>query len=139
MLEIKIITKLKARGAEPCPSLGNHRYKGLLPHKNTSHDRIKRPKGRNRRQTASSYCWGDRHEEHGITSSIADCGDQPSVFASPLKAEDFINVLTGGTPGFITLSSRPSNIYGKLYRGQNLRSQTTKASVENLNLPSRPG
>jgi len=58
-----------------------------------------------------------------------------SVFASPLKAEDFINVLTGGTSGvYYPLGVALSNIYGKAVPGSKPSVQATKASVENLNL-----
>ena len=56
------------------------------------------------------------------------------AFALPARAEQFVNVLTGGTSGvYYPLGVALSNIYGKL-PGVKASVQSTKASVENLNL-----
>ncbi|WP_367718713.1 TAXI family TRAP transporter solute-binding subunit [Nitratireductor sp. GISD-1A_MAKvit] len=50
-------------------------------------------------------------------------------------AQDFINVLTGGTSGvYYPLGSQLSKIYGENIDGVRTQVQSTKASVENLNL-----
>jgi TRAP transporter TAXI family solute receptor len=50
-------------------------------------------------------------------------------------ADEFINVLTGGTSGvYYPLGVALSNIYGKGIQGSHSQVQATKASVENLNL-----
>lgn len=59
------------------------------------------------------------------------------VALSPLTAtaQDFINVLTGGTSGvYYPLGVGLSNIYGENIEGVRTQVQSTKASVENLNL-----
>ena len=51
------------------------------------------------------------------------------------KAQEFINVLTGGTSGvYYPLGVALSDIYGKGIEGSRTQVQATKASVENLNL-----
>lgn len=51
------------------------------------------------------------------------------------KADEFINVLTGGTSGvYYPLGVALSEIYGKGIEGSHTQVQATKASVENLNL-----
>ena len=51
------------------------------------------------------------------------------------KAEEFINVLTGGTSGvYYPLGVALSKIYGDNIAGARTQVQATKASVENLNL-----
>ncbi|MGH6761817.1 MAG: TAXI family TRAP transporter solute-binding subunit [Phyllobacterium sp.] len=51
------------------------------------------------------------------------------------KAQEFINVLTGGTSGvYYPLGVALSDIYGKGIDGSRTQVQATKASVENLNL-----
>jgi TRAP transporter TAXI family solute receptor len=51
------------------------------------------------------------------------------------KAQEFINVLTGGTSGvYYPLGVALSEIYGKGIEGARTQVQATKASVENLNL-----
>jgi uncharacterized protein len=51
------------------------------------------------------------------------------------KAQEFINVLTGGTSGvYYPLGVALSEIYGKGISGVRTQVQATKASVENLNL-----
>jgi TRAP transporter TAXI family solute receptor len=53
----------------------------------------------------------------------------------PAKAQEFINVLTGGTSGvYYPLGVALSDIYGKDIEGARAQVQATKASVENLNL-----
>lgn len=53
----------------------------------------------------------------------------------PAKAQEFINVLTGGTSGvYYPLGVALSEIYGKAIEGSRTQVQATKASVENLNL-----
>jgi TRAP transporter TAXI family solute receptor len=55
--------------------------------------------------------------------------------ALPAGAQDFINVLTGGTSGvYYPLGVALSEIYGKGIEGSRTQVQATKASVENLNL-----
>lgn len=55
--------------------------------------------------------------------------------AAPAKAETFINILTGGTSGvYYPLGVALSKIYGEKIEGARTQVQSTKASVENLNL-----
>lgn len=55
--------------------------------------------------------------------------------AAPLHAQQFINVLTGGTSGvYYPLGVALSEIYGSGIEGARAQVQSTKASVENLNL-----
>ena len=55
--------------------------------------------------------------------------------AIPAKAQEFINVLTGGTSGvYYPLGVALSEIYGAGIEGSRTQVQATKASVENLNL-----
>lgn len=57
------------------------------------------------------------------------------LFAPAARAEDFINVLTGGTGGvYYPLGVALSKIYGEKIPGTRPSVQATKASVENLNL-----
>lgn len=60
-----------------------------------------------------------------------------AVFLVPLaaKADDFVNILTGGTGGvYYPLGVALSKIYGEKIPGARPSVQSTKASVENLNL-----
>ena len=58
-----------------------------------------------------------------------------SSFGAGAKAQEFVNVLTGGTSGvYYPLGVALSNIYGKALPGAKISVQATKASVENLNL-----
>ncbi|MBP1849048.1 TRAP transporter TAXI family solute receptor [Rhizobium halophytocola] len=60
-----------------------------------------------------------------------------SVSLAPMaaKADEFINVLTGGTSGvYYPLGAALSKIYGEKIEGVRTQVQSTKASVENLNL-----
>ena len=55
--------------------------------------------------------------------------------AVPAKAQEFINVLSGGTSGvYYPLGVALSEIYGQAIEGSRTQVQATKASVENLNL-----
>lgn len=55
--------------------------------------------------------------------------------AGAAKAQEFINVLTGGTSGvYYPLGVALSEIYGQGIEGARTQVQATKASVENLNL-----
>jgi len=55
--------------------------------------------------------------------------------AGEAKAQEFINVLTGGTSGvYYPLGVALSEIYGQGIEGARTQVQATKASVENLNL-----
>ncbi|MBX3455365.1 TAXI family TRAP transporter solute-binding subunit [Ferrovibrio sp.] len=58
------------------------------------------------------------------------------VLAGPqAKAQDFVNILTGGTSGaYYPIGVALSNAIGKGMPGAKLQVQPTKASVENLNL-----
>src|SRR5687767_595239 len=52
-----------------------------------------------------------------------------------VQAQEFINVLTGGTSGvYYPLGVALAEIYGKAIPGARTQVQATKASVENLNL-----
>lgn len=54
---------------------------------------------------------------------------------APAKADTFINILTGGTSGvYYPLGVALSKIYGEKIAGARTQVQSTKASVENLNL-----
>ena len=58
-----------------------------------------------------------------------------SFNAAPAGAQEFINVLTGGTSGvYYPLGVALSEIYGETIEGARTQVQATKASVENLNL-----
>lgn len=55
--------------------------------------------------------------------------------AAPAAADQFINILTGGTSGiYYPIGVGLSNIYGKAIPNTKISVQATKASVENLNL-----
>jgi uncharacterized protein len=57
------------------------------------------------------------------------------MFAAPAGAQQFINVLTGGTSGvYYPLGVALSEIYAQGIEGARTQVQATKASVENLNL-----
>lgn len=58
-----------------------------------------------------------------------------ALSAASAKADEFINVLTGGTSGvYYPLGVALSKIYGDKIEGARTQVQATKASVENLNL-----
>ncbi len=57
------------------------------------------------------------------------------AIATPALAQQFINILTGGTSGiYYPIGVALSNVYGKVLPGAKISVQATKASVENLNL-----
>lgn len=57
------------------------------------------------------------------------------ALAPAAKADEFINILTGGTSGvYYPLGVALSKIYGEKIPGARTQVQSTKASVENLNL-----
>ena len=54
---------------------------------------------------------------------------------APAKASEFVNILTGGTSGvYYPLGVGLSKIYAEKIDGVRTQVQSTKASVENLNL-----
>ena len=56
-----------------------------------------------------------------------------SLGSAPAVAQEFINVLTGGTSGvYYPLGVALSEIYGDVIEGSRTQVQSTKASVENL-------
>jgi hypothetical protein len=58
-----------------------------------------------------------------------------TLAATAVRAQEFINVLTGGTSGvYYPLGVALSEIYAKGIEGSRTQVQATKASVENLNL-----
>ena len=58
-----------------------------------------------------------------------------ALSAMPARAQDFINVLTGGTSGvYYPMGVALSKLYGDKIPGSRPSVQATKASVENLNL-----
>lgn len=58
-----------------------------------------------------------------------------ALSSPPAQSEEFINVLTGGTSGvYYPLGVALSKIYGDKIPGARTQVQSTKASVENLNL-----
>jgi len=60
------------------------------------------------------------------------------TFAAPASAEQFINVLTGGTSGvYYPLGAAIAKIYSDNIPGVKTQVQSTKASVENINLIAR--
>jgi uncharacterized protein len=69
------------------------------------------------------------------TRMLAAAGLALGLAAVPAKAQEFINVLTGGTSGvYYPLGVALGDIYGKGIEGARTQVQATKASVENLNL-----
>ncbi|MCZ4254232.1 TAXI family TRAP transporter solute-binding subunit [Sulfitobacter sp. PR48] len=70
-------------------------------------------------------------------SALRGCALATSLAAAPfaVQAQEFINVLTGGTSGvYYPLGAGLANIYGEKIDGVRTQVQSTKASVENLNL-----
>ena len=70
-------------------------------------------------------------------SFVAAAAVAVSLGASSIsaKSQEFINVLTGGTSGvYYPLGVALADIYGKTIDGVQTQVQSTKASVENLNL-----
>jgi TRAP transporter TAXI family solute receptor len=70
-----------------------------------------------------------------LSTRILAAGAVALALAAPAKAQEFINVLTGGTSGvYYPLGVALADIYGKGIEGSRTQVQATKASVENLNL-----
>ncbi|UOA28923.1 TAXI family TRAP transporter solute-binding subunit [Pseudosulfitobacter sp. DSM 107133] len=72
-----------------------------------------------------------------LKSALRGCVLVSTLAAAPFaaQAQDFINVLTGGTSGvYYPLGASLANIYGEKIDGVRTQVQSTKASVENLNL-----
>ncbi|WP_138935711.1 TAXI family TRAP transporter solute-binding subunit [Roseovarius arcticus] len=70
-----------------------------------------------------------------ITSAVGGAILAAVALGAPAKADEFINVLTGGTSGvYYPLGAGLANIYGEKIEGARTQVQSTKASVENLNL-----
>ena len=72
-----------------------------------------------------------------LKSAMRGCVIAGLAAAAPMaaSAQEFINVLTGGTSGvYYPLGVGLSNIYGNNIEGVRTQVQSTKASVENLNL-----
>ncbi len=72
-----------------------------------------------------------------LKSALRGCALASTLAAAPfaVQAQDFINVLTGGTSGvYYPLGAGLANIYGENIDGVRTQVQSTKASVENLNL-----
>ena len=69
-------------------------------------------------------------------SALAAVAATSLVFAqTSAKADEFINILTGGTSGvYYPLGVALSKIYGEKIEGARTQVQSTKASVESLNL-----
>jgi TRAP transporter TAXI family solute receptor len=69
------------------------------------------------------------------TRMLAAAAFALGLAAVPAKAQQFINVLTGGTSGvYYPLGVALADIYGKGIEGARTQVQATKASFENLNL-----
>ncbi|HEV7416783.1 MAG TPA: TAXI family TRAP transporter solute-binding subunit [Tianweitania sediminis] len=74
---------------------------------------------------------------HKLKAGLASIAMAVSLSAAPVtaQAQEFINVLTGGTSGvYYPLGVAMSEIYGRTIEGARTQVQATKASVENLNL-----
>jgi uncharacterized protein len=70
------------------------------------------------------------YKRHLIAAALA-----ATVCAAPAQADEFINILTGGTAGvYYPLGVALSKIYADKIPGSRPSVQSTKASVENLNL-----
>src|SRR5690606_24777269 len=72
-----------------------------------------------------------------FTSVIRAAAMTATLAAAPLaaNAQEFVNVLTGGTSGvYYPLGVGLANLYGENIDGVRTQVQSTKASVENLNL-----
>jgi TRAP transporter TAXI family solute receptor len=70
-----------------------------------------------------------------ILSKILIAAAVALALATPATAQQFINILTGGTSGiYYPIGVGLSNIYGKVVPEAKISVQATKASVENLNL-----
>ena len=74
---------------------------------------------------------------HYLGTALRGCVMAGAAAIAPVAApaQDFINVLTGGTSGvYYPLGVGLSNLYGENIDGVRTQVQSTKASVENLNL-----
>lgn len=72
-----------------------------------------------------------------LVTALRGCAVASALVATPFaaSAQDFINVLAGGTSGvYYPLGAGLANIYGEKIEGARTQVQSTKASVENLNL-----
>ncbi|MAN99718.1 TAXI family TRAP transporter solute-binding subunit [uncultured Roseovarius sp.] len=72
-----------------------------------------------------------------LKSALRGCLVASALATVPftVQADEFINVLTGGTSGvYYPLGAGLANIYGEKISGARTSVQSTKASVENLNL-----
>lgn len=70
-----------------------------------------------------------------ILSKILIAAAAALAITTPAAAQQFINILTGGTSGiYYPIGVGLSNIYGKVLPEAKISVQATKASVENLNL-----
>ncbi|MEP0321768.1 TAXI family TRAP transporter solute-binding subunit [Bauldia litoralis] len=70
-----------------------------------------------------------------VARSMAIGGVALTMAALPVKAQDFVNILTGGTSGvYYPLGVALSNLYAEALPDAKVQVQSTKASVENLNL-----
>ncbi|MFD0859421.1 TAXI family TRAP transporter solute-binding subunit [Roseovarius aquimarinus] len=70
-----------------------------------------------------------------FTTALSGAIVAAASFTSGAQAQEFINVLTGGTSGvYYPLGAGLANIYGEKIEGVRTQVQSTKASVENLNL-----
>ncbi len=81
------------------------------------------------------------HSSARRTTKLATAFVGIAAIALPItsaKADTFINILTGGTSGvYYPLGVALSQIYGEKIPGARTQVQSTKASVENLNLLQR--
>ncbi|WBU54357.1 TAXI family TRAP transporter solute-binding subunit [Paracoccus sp. SCSIO 75233] len=70
-----------------------------------------------------------------IRKSLAAAVVALSASAAPLAAQDFVNILTGGTSGvYYPMGVAISKLYSEAMPDARVQVQSTKASVENLNL-----
>lgn len=70
-----------------------------------------------------------------VARSMAIGGVALTMAALPVKAQNFVNILTGGTSGvYYPLGVALSNLYAEALPDAKVQVQSTKASVENLNL-----
>lgn len=72
-----------------------------------------------------------------LKSAVRGCALIGALATAPIaaQAQEFINILTGGTSGvYYPLGAGLANIYGETIPGARTQVQSTKASVENLNL-----
>ena len=70
-----------------------------------------------------------------ITAVLGGAAVAAALAAPAAQAQNFVNVLTGGTSGvYYPLGVGLANVYGENIEGVRTQVQSTKASVENLNL-----